>query len=79
MSFGNVRHRALTEIWADMRPRFSSSARCFMNENYRLFAARTGETLPLAPESSREVAAAAEFAPPGRFIKKMEKRSRRSA
>jgi MoaA/NifB/PqqE/SkfB family radical SAM enzyme len=79
MSFGNVRDRSLPEIWADMRPRFSSSSRCFMNANYRLFAARPGETLPLAPEASRQLAAEAIFAPPGKFIKRLEKRPRRSA
>lgn len=37
MSFGNVHDTDIDEIFADMRERFHSDSRCFINKNYRLF------------------------------------------
>ena len=78
MSFGNVRERPLLEIVEEMRAAFPGQDRCFINDNYRLFAESDGR-LPLDRSSSTELAARAIRRQPAAFTRVLgAKASRRT-
>jgi MoaA/NifB/PqqE/SkfB family radical SAM enzyme len=63
MSFGNVRDRPLGDIYEDMRRVFPSEDACFLNKNFREFAALGARELPLDQRTSADVLSRVRFGP----------------
>jgi MoaA/NifB/PqqE/SkfB family radical SAM enzyme len=69
LSFGNVGRRPLAGIYEDMKKRFASSGRCFVNAHAGLFGEYGGRGIPLPPEESRALLESASFGRPSRFFR----------
>jgi MoaA/NifB/PqqE/SkfB family radical SAM enzyme len=66
-SFGNVRERPLEAILRDLRRRFSSEDRCFVNRNWPLVREASGAGLPLGPEQASAMLGKVSFRPLSAF------------
>ena len=66
-SFGNVRERPLEKILADLRRRFPSEDRCFVNRNWPLVREASGAGLPLGPEQTSAMLGKVSFRPLSAF------------
>ena len=66
-SFGNVRERPLEAILADLRRRFPSEDRCFVNRNWPLVREASGAGLPLGPEQASAMLGKVSFRPLSAF------------
>lgn len=62
MSFGNVNEMDIGEIFDEMRSRFPSDSRCFINKNYRLFQKHSRGRNFLPAADSLKLMDEAEFA-----------------
>jgi MoaA/NifB/PqqE/SkfB family radical SAM enzyme len=66
-SLGNVREQPLADILADMRLRFPTEDRCFVNRNWRLIADHAGGPLPMGRDRALALLGRVEFRPPAAF------------
>ena len=69
MSFGNVKDKAVKDIWSDMRKKFPSEETCFINRNYGLLKKYYQGKMPMDPEDSARILDEVSFGQPSRFIK----------
>jgi len=69
MSFGNVRERPLREIYADMKRRFPTEERCFINRNAGTLAAHVRGKGPIPRDVSESILDSLAFDPKPRFFK----------
>jgi MoaA/NifB/PqqE/SkfB family radical SAM enzyme len=60
-SLGNLRDRPLGAIVAEMKHRFPSGDRCFMNRNWPLVAALSGGRLPMDGGATQALVEQADF------------------
>jgi MoaA/NifB/PqqE/SkfB family radical SAM enzyme len=68
MSFGNVRERNIGEIVNEMRSRFPTECRCFINHNYRLLQEHYHGHSPIGLEETRQLMTEVRFAPYAKFF-----------
>ena len=68
VSFGNIMRRSVREIYADMKRRFPTENRCFINENYRLLEKNYRDCLPLTEGETLAMMKEVTFAPMARFF-----------
>lgn len=66
-SLGNIRERPLAEILADMRGRFPTEDRCFMNRNWPLIRDASGGALPMSQEQALTIIEKVRFRPRSAF------------
>jgi MoaA/NifB/PqqE/SkfB family radical SAM enzyme len=76
MTFGNVRERSLAEIVREMTALIPPAGNCFMNENYRVFQARTKGEVPVPRELSLALCGHMSFGPPAEFTRMSRPRRR---
>jgi len=69
MAFGNVRESALSDIWGDMRRRFSPGSSCFVNKNFKLLQKYSQGRLPISRENALALLREIDFGLPGRFVR----------
>jgi len=69
MSFGNVRERPLSEIFADMKGRFPTEERCFINRNAGAIAPHMHGNGPIQRDESASILDALAFEPKPRFFR----------
>jgi MoaA/NifB/PqqE/SkfB family radical SAM enzyme len=69
MTFGNVRERPIEEIFAEMRSRFPTESRCFINQNFPILQKHhRGEGL-IGVEQTRKLMEEVRFTPYARFFR----------
>lgn len=74
-SLGNVRQRPLAEILADMRSRFLTEDRCFVNRNWPLVRELAGAGLPLGRDRALALLEKVDFRPLSAFNRRYERRA----
>ncbi len=67
VTFGNLRERALPEIWREMSASFRPSATCFINENWRAIRARSTGAGRLSADATRALMSDVAFGATPRF------------
>jgi MoaA/NifB/PqqE/SkfB family radical SAM enzyme len=70
MSFGNVRHQPLPDIFRKMQQHFPLEGECFINKNYRLLQKYYQGQL-IDQEDSLRIIREVKFEPPGKFFQKL--------
>ena len=70
MSFGNVRHQPLPDIFREMRQHFPSAGECFINKNYRLLQ-EYYQGQVINREASLSIMREVEFGPFANFFQKL--------
>jgi len=68
ITFGNVREREISNIFRDMRRRFPSESRCFINTNYGLIKKHYHGVAPLPVEETLQLMQEVEFASYSKFM-----------
>lgn len=74
LSFGNVHEKSLINIFSDMKLRFPTENKCFINYNYPLLKPHAKESLPLNPRISDEIMTHVEFGDLSTFNVMLQKR-----
>ncbi|HUI29667.1 MAG TPA: radical SAM protein [Candidatus Acidoferrales bacterium] len=68
VSFGNVNQESVRDIYSDMKRRFPTENRCFVNANYPLLRKNYHDRLPLSEEETLAMMEEARFAPMAKFF-----------
>lgn len=68
VTFGDVRTGRIEDIVREMRSRFPTENRCFINHNYRLLGQHSQGSGPLGVEETKQLMANVRFAPYAKFF-----------
>jgi MoaA/NifB/PqqE/SkfB family radical SAM enzyme len=79
MTFGNIRERALADMVREMMSLIPPGGGCFINENYRVFQARSTGEVPVPRELALDLLRHMEFGPPAAFTRSVGSKRRRKA
>jgi MoaA/NifB/PqqE/SkfB family radical SAM enzyme len=71
MTFGNVHEQSLTAIYTNMRARFPTEDRCFINKNYDILRQHAISDTTLGPEASGRVLDEVQFGPHAEFFARL--------
>ena len=68
MAFGNIKEKSIKEIYREMKKRFPTESRCFMNKNYGMLKSFSEYQLPVSKEESIKIIEEVQFGPPAKFF-----------
>lgn len=68
ISFGNVKEKSVQDIYCEMRRRFPTEDRCFVNANYPLLQKNYHGHVPLSEEETLAMMKEVRFAPMAKFF-----------
>jgi MoaA/NifB/PqqE/SkfB family radical SAM enzyme len=68
VSFGNVKEKSVHDIYAEMKRKYPTENRCFVNVNYHLMRKNYHGHLPLNEEETRMMMEEVRFAPMAKFF-----------
>ena len=68
MTFGNVRETSISRIYREMRGRFPTENRCFINNNFSLLQKNHAGGTPIGADETRKLMEEVRFGPYARFF-----------
>ncbi|MEL7566112.1 MAG: radical SAM protein [Dehalobacterium sp.] len=74
MTFGNIRDKSVQAIFSEMKERFPSESRCFINKNYELLKKYYKGQSPISREDTLEMMKEVRFSPLSEFYRLYHKR-----
>ncbi len=69
MTFGNVKDKPISDIYAEMMPYFPTENSCFINKNYRILQKHFQGQLPISKGEASAILNEVEFGPLPEFFR----------
>ncbi len=69
VSLGNIRDKSIRQIYSEMKPRFPTEDRCFINANYRLLQKNYHNESPISIDDTKKIFVEAPSTPLSRFFR----------